>query len=100
MNDESESESDLEEPVPNVWPSIGGEAELLGQAAQVLDRLRRDVVEVHQVASRVQHREEQGGVRAELFEQTPVFKNCLRTSSGLEMTLTLWNCRWESRGMY
>jgi hypothetical protein len=56
----------LEEPVSDVVVRVGGEVEASVEAAQVLDGLRRDVVEVHQVARRVQQRKEQSSIGAQL----------------------------------
>ncbi len=50
----------VEKPVLNVGPLVAVEAELLREACDVLQRLRSHVVEVDQVAARVQHGEEQG----------------------------------------
>ena len=57
-----------EEPVPDSRPGITLERHLGEQAAQVIEALGRHVVEVHQMADRVQHREEQRRAGHDLME--------------------------------
>lgn len=58
----------LEEPVAHGRLLVGGEGDFLRQTPEVLHRLRRDVVEVDQVAAAVKNTEEQRRARNDLVE--------------------------------
>ena len=57
-----------EEPVPDARPGITLERHLRQKTSQVVQTLRRHVVEVHQVPDSVQHREEQRRAGDDLVE--------------------------------
>ena len=66
--DASQPGQGLEEPEVDARPLVGSEAHLLGHAVEVVDGLRANVIEIDQVAGRVQDGEEQRGARNYFME--------------------------------